>query len=87
MPGIPFGASVHRERELLVESGLTPQEALKAATSEAAKELRTGHIGVIEPGRTADLVVVHNNPIQDIQAIRNVVMVFREGRLVMDCSS
>lgn len=84
MPGVPFGASVHRELELLVESGLTPQEALKAATSEAAKELRTDRIGAIEPGRAADLVVVHNNPVQDIQAIKNVVMVFREGRLVVD---
>ncbi|MDD4752513.1 MAG: amidohydrolase family protein [Desulfitobacteriaceae bacterium] len=84
MPGVPFGASVHRELELLVESGLTPQEALKAATSEAAKELRTGQIGAIELGRAADLVVVHKNPIQDIQAIRNVAMVFREGRVVVD---
>src|SRR5690606_28179870 len=80
MPGVPFGASVHRELELLVKSGLTPQEALKAATSEAAKALRADHIGAIEPGRAADLVVVHNNPSQDIQAIRNVVMVFLEGR-------
>lgn len=87
MPGVPFGASVHRELELLVESGLTPQEALRAATSEAAKELRTDHIGAIEPGRTADLMVVPNNPIQDIQAIKNVVMVFREGRLVVDIKS
>ncbi|MEG6523323.1 amidohydrolase family protein, partial [Desulfotomaculum sp. 1211_IL3151] len=84
MPGVPFGASVHQELELLVESGLMPREALKAATSEAAKELGTGHIGAIEPGRAADLVLVRNNPIQDIQAIRNVVMVFLDGRLVVD---
>lgn len=86
MPGVPFGASVHREMELLVESGLTPREALEAATSEAAEVLQTDRLGAIEPGRTADLVVVDGNPLQDIQAARNVVMVFRAGRRVVDRS-
>ena len=82
--GVPFGAGVHRELELLVESGFTPQEALKAATSESSKVLRADNIGVIETGRTADIVVVSGNPLQDIKATQNVVMVFRDGRLVVD---
>ncbi|HWR26167.1 MAG TPA: amidohydrolase family protein [Methanosarcina sp.] len=82
--GVPFGAGVHRELELLVESGYTPEEALKAATSEASKVLRTDDIGAIETGRAADIVVVNGNPLQDIKDTRNVVMVFRDGRLVVD---
>jgi len=82
--GVPFGAGVHRELELLVESGFTPQEALKAATSESSKVLRADNIGVIETGRAADIVVVSGNPLQDIKATQNVVMVFRDGRLVVD---
>jgi len=81
MPGVFFGASVHRELELLVASGLTPQEALKAATSEAAKALRIDYIGAIVPERAADLVVVDGNPIQEIRDTRNVVMVLRDGRI------
>jgi enamidase len=84
MPGVPFGAGVHRELELLVESGLTPQQALKGATSESAKVLRSHQIGAIAPGRVADLVAVIGDPLQDIKAVRAVVMVFRDGRLVVD---
>lgn len=84
MPGVPAGSGVHREIELLVKSGLPPQDALKAATSTAADVLHSSKIGAIEPGRTADLVVLNGDPIQDIQAIHNVVMVFRDGRLVVD---
>ena len=84
MPGVPFGAGVHRELEILVESGLTPQQALQGATSEAAKVLRSDQIGVIAAERAADLVAVAGDPLQDIMAVRNVVMVFRDGRLVVD---
>jgi enamidase len=84
MPGVRFGPGVHRELELLVESGLTPQAALKAATSEAAKVLRVDHIGAIEPGRAADLVVVNGDPLARIQDAQNIVMVFRDGRRVVD---
>lgn len=82
--GVSFGAGVHRELELLVESGFTPQEALKSATSEAAKVLRTARIGSIKTGRAADLVIIDGDPLLEVQAARNVVMVFQDGRLVVD---
>lgn len=85
--GVPFGAGVHRELQLLVESGLAPQEALRAATSEAARALRTGSIGAIEPGRAADLLAVDGDPLQDIKDAQNVVMVFRDGRRVVNRQS
>lgn len=82
--GLPFGASVHRELELLVNGALTPQEALRAATSDAAGVLRTDRIGAVEAGRAADLVVVVGDPLRDIRDAKNVVMVFRDGRTVVD---
>jgi enamidase len=85
--GVPFGAGVHRELQLLVESGLAPQEALRTATSEAARALRTGSIGAIEPGRAADLLAVDGDPLQDIKDAQNVVMVFRDGRRVVNRQS
>ncbi len=84
MQGLTFGGGLHRELALLVESGLTPQEALKAATVEAAKVLRADHLGVIAPGYAADLVVVEGDPTQQIETARNVVMVFVDGRLMVD---
>src|SRR3712207_6528679 len=62
MPGVPFGGGLHRELELLVEAGLAPQEALQAATVRAAAVLRTDRIGVVAPGRAADLLVVDGAP-------------------------
>jgi enamidase len=84
MPGVLAGDGVHRELALLVESGLTPREALRAATSEAARVLRDDGLGAIAPGRLADLVVVEGDPLQNIDAARQVLLVFREGRVVVD---
>lgn len=84
LQGVPFGAGVHRELELLVDGGLTPQQALRAATSEAARALGAGHIGAVEPGRAADLLVVDGDPLDRISATRDVVLVLRDGRLVVD---
>lgn len=84
MPGILFGPSVHRELELLVESGLSPREALQTATSHAADALQIEDIGIIELGKAADLVVIAGDPLRRIEDIQNVVKVFRDGRLVVE---
>lgn len=84
MPGVSSGKGLHRELELLTASGLSSREALKAATSESANVLRSNDIGAIERGRVADFVVTKNNPIQDIRAIRDIIMVFKDGRLVIN---
>ena len=84
MPGVPFGGGLHRELELLVEAGLSPQEALQAATVRAAAVLRMDRIGVVAPGRAADLLVVDGAPHHDICAIRQVALVLRDGRTVAD---
>ncbi|QQK76953.1 amidohydrolase family protein [Salicibibacter cibarius] len=84
MPGVSFGPSMHEELELLVESGLTPNEALQSATSHASDALQSNEFGIIEEGRAADLVVIDGDPSQRIEDIQNVTEVFRDGRLVVE---
>jgi len=68
---------------LLVESGLSPQAALAAATSAAAAALgQAESLGTIQPGRIADLVVLGGDPLRSISAIKQVDVVVRGGRVV-----
>ncbi len=78
--GVEHGISLHRELELLVNAGLTPVDALKAATSSAATAFRLTGRGRIVPGAPADLVLVKGDPTNDILATRNIVSVWRCGR-------
>ncbi len=84
MNGLRFGDAIHTELERLVEFGLSPTEAIQAATTTAADALRTDEIGVIEAGRAADLLAVDGDPLSDITALREVAAVWRDGRLVVD---
>lgn len=83
-PGVRFGAGVHRELKLLVEAGMSPREALHAATVEPARVLGVTDYGLIASGMSADLVVVEGDPTSDIDAISKVMVVVRDGRLVVD---
>lgn len=74
----PHGENA-RELELLVEHGLTPAEALRAATSVAARVLRRDDLGVIAGGARADLTCVHGDPTASIAALRDVRLVLKDG--------
>ncbi len=77
------GASLHRELELYVAGGLTPAQALKSATSDAADLLGiAGRAGTIQPGKDADLVLVSGDPLADIRATRRILNVVRGGVVV-----
>jgi imidazolonepropionase-like amidohydrolase len=80
-PGFP---DLARAMEIMVQhAGFSPMEAIRMATSEAARALRLdGEIGAIEPGRRADLILLAGDPLNDIRALRDADMVFRDGRLV-----
>ena len=82
-PYVVPGASLHRELELLVEAGLSPREALAAATRTAAAFLGQARtLGTLEVGKTADLVVLGADPLASIAAIRQIEVVIRDGRVV-----
>jgi imidazolonepropionase-like amidohydrolase len=78
-PGTAHGASMHRELELLVKSGLTPLEALTAATSAPAKQFKLNDRGRIAAGLRADLLLVDGDPTTDIMATRNIAGVWKNG--------
>jgi len=74
------GFSLHDELGLLVQSGLTPMEALQAATLNAARFMdREKELGTIEPGRLADLVLLDADPLQDIHNTTRIRAVFANG--------
>lgn len=78
-PGTSHGASIHRELELLVRSGLTPVEALAAATSVPAAAFHLDDRGTIRPGKRADLLLVKGDPTKDILRTRDIVSVWKLG--------
>ena len=81
-PGTMLGEGIHRELELLVEGGLTPLQALSAATCNAARLLKSEDWGALEVGKRADLVLVRGRPDRRIADTRNVEMVVQGGRIV-----
>ncbi|MBL9103745.1 MAG: amidohydrolase family protein [Myxococcales bacterium] len=78
-PGTVHGASLHDELELLVRAGLTPVQALAAATSAPARAFALDDRGALAPGKRADLVLVRGDPTRDITASRAIVGVWKQG--------
>jgi imidazolonepropionase-like amidohydrolase len=72
-----------REIIWLTKAGLTPTEALRAATLDAARLLGLeGKVGVIAPGAFADIVAVRGDPTRDINAVERVVFVMKNGEVI-----
>lgn len=81
--GVVWGFSLHDELELLVQAGLTPQEALASATRLPATWLGIDDkIGTIETGKYADLILLDANPLDDISNTRKISGVFVNGQWV-----
>jgi len=76
------GASMHRELALLVGAGLTPAQAIAAATSGGAALLGVDSIGTLAPGKVADLVVLRRSPYQNIENTRLIQHVMQRGLLL-----
>ena len=79
--GVVAGFSLHDELELLVKAGLTPEEALHSATVLPAQWLGIDkQVGTIESGKYADMVLLDENPLEDIKNTRKIAGVFINGK-------
>ncbi len=85
-PAVAPGISMHREMEFLVAMGLTPMQAIMAATKIGAEYLGAERdLGTIEPGKLADVIIVDGDPLKNIRDTRNIVAVIKDGE-VLDLS-
>jgi imidazolonepropionase-like amidohydrolase len=75
------GWSLHTELELLVQAGLTPADAIATATFNTAQLLGADSLGLVAPGKLADLVLLKANPLTDIRNTREVARVMIRGQL------
>lgn len=83
-PFVVPGLALHEELGLLVEAGLTPAEALRAATLGPAQCLKLeNRLGTVEVGKLADLVLLGKNPLDDIKNTRTVEAVLVGGRVAL----
>ena len=79
--GLPPGLATHAELRALVDSGLTPPQAFRAAGVNPASALGLGlAVGRIAPGAEADLVLVDGDPLSDVADALNIVAIVRNGR-------
>jgi imidazolonepropionase-like amidohydrolase len=82
MGGIPWTQPIANEFGWMVKFGMSPMDAIKSATSSAANLLEMkGDIGVIAPGAYADIVAVQGDPLANIDALKNVSFVMKDGKV------
>jgi imidazolonepropionase-like amidohydrolase len=79
-PAIPHGSNA-RELQTLVERGMTPLQALQAATITSADLLGVDDRGLLEPGLLADIIAVRGDPSEDISALQDVRFVMKDGQI------
>jgi imidazolonepropionase-like amidohydrolase len=77
------GASLHHELELLVEAGIPPSEVIKIATRNGAQAQDIEKdVGTIESGKQADMVILSDNPINEISNTKKIEAVINNGQLI-----
>ena len=83
----PYGSSP-KQFAFMVKYGMTPMQAIQAATTNAADLLgHSNEIGSIKPGKYADLVAVAGDPLKDISVLENVEFVMKEGRVYKEAGA
>jgi imidazolonepropionase-like amidohydrolase len=81
-PWIIPGEGLHQEFELLVEAGLSPSMVLRMTGENSSLALKDKHVGIVETGRRADLVLLRASPLADIRNTRSIEWVMQGGRLI-----
>ncbi|MBA3495500.1 MAG: amidohydrolase family protein, partial [Gemmatimonadales bacterium] len=76
------GYSEHRELALLQDAGLSPKDALQAATRNGALLLGVDSLGLIAPGKAADLIILTRHPLEDIRNTLAIDRVMSRGLLL-----
>jgi len=79
-PGTTYGASIHHALRLLVAAGLSPIDALRAATSVPARAFSLDQRGCLQPGCRADLLIVDGDPLETIEATTRIDGIWKNGR-------
>ncbi len=83
--GFPWTENQAKEFKLMVDAGLTPMQAIKAATMVASEMLgMQDKLGSIEPGKFADIVAVPGEPLSDVTVLEHVGFVMKEGKVYKD---
>jgi len=88
--GTPFnyhGQSAFELKCLVEQAGMTPMQAIIAATSVTAEAVMQDDIGSLQPGKTADLLIVDGNPLDNISVLEdqeNIRRIYRSGKLLVD---
>jgi len=80
-PGTSYGATLHQEIELLVEAGMSPKQALSAATGAVAQHFNIEGRGMIKVGARADLVLLETREISTLSS-RKIAAIFKNGQLI-----
>ena len=80
--GAPYGWSAHEELADMVAAGLTPSQAIVAATRTSAEILNLDRLGTLAEGRSADFIVLDANPLEDIRNSRRIADVYLRGKRV-----
>jgi imidazolonepropionase-like amidohydrolase len=80
--GFPWSEPIAQEFPRMVEFGMTPMQAIQAATSRAAELLgKRGELGTVAPGAYADLVAVEGDPLADVRVLEHVSFVMKSGKV------
>src|SRR5262249_36092840 len=75
-----IGWTMHAELENMVAAGMTPAQALLAATRTSASIVNLDELGLVAPGKSADFVVLDDNPLVDITNTRRIAKVYLPGQ-------
>jgi len=83
VPEVDFDQLPFSIKLLVDEIGITNYDAIKAGTSEAARALGVDNeVGTVEKGKLADIIIINGDPLEDLEALKRIVMIIKDGDIV-----